>query len=102
MTTVVGSPSGHRAAHDHVRARERDRLLEAVHEPRHQHHDIETDQGDAGRLLVPVPVVLRDLDVRHLRLHRRQRRAVPRQPVQVNAIVTYMTFVCFSNLRATW
>ena len=51
---VVG---GHcdRAADDHVGPRARRRLHQAVHEPRHQHHDQEAGETEAGRLLVHLP-----------------------------------------------
>ena len=70
------------AADDDVDARATHRLLEAVHESRHQHHDQEAGEAEAGRLLVHGPALVRDLAVRDPRLRRRQRRAVRRQPLQ--------------------
>ncbi len=59
-----------------------DRFLQALHESGHLHHDQKASEVQTGRLLLPGPAGLRDLDVHRVRLHRRERGALPGQPLQ--------------------
>ena len=43
---------------------------------------VETGQGYSGRIFIHESAVVRDLDVRHICLHRRQCRIVPGESVQ--------------------
>lgn len=43
---------------------------------------LETGEGHSGCVLVYESSILRDLDVRHICVHRRQRRPVPGQSLQ--------------------
>ena len=71
-----GGRPGVGAAHHHLGSRASGRLQQAFHESRYQHHVQEAREGRAGRRVLHEAAVLRDLDVRHLRVHRRQRRPV--------------------------
>ena len=76
-----GGHSG-RPTDDLIDARAGDRLQQALHEPRHQHHDQETREAEARSVLVHGAALLPDLDLHRLLLSRRQSRPLPRQPVQ--------------------
>jgi len=58
------------------------RLQQAVYAARHQYHDQEAGEAEAGSLLVHGPAGSADLAVHRAVVRRRELRAVPRQPVQ--------------------
>jgi len=80
--------SGHcdRSVDDHVDARARDRLQQTVHAARHQHHDQEAGEAEAGRLLVHGPARRAGLAVNHVLVPGGQLRPVSRQPVQLQGV----------------
>ncbi len=52
VVSLAGGGSRPGPAHHLLDARARHRLLQAVHEPRHLHHDQEAGEAEAGRLLL--------------------------------------------------
>ena len=79
---VLGSRCSDRAADDLVAERTHRRLQQAVHAARHQHHDQEAGEAEAGRLLVHGPARPAHLAVYRAVVRRRQLRAVHREPLQ--------------------
>ena len=81
---AVCADGGHRrgAVDDHVGARASDRLQQAVHAARHQHHDQEAGETEARRLLVHGPAPLLHLAVHRPLVPRRQPGDVLGRPVQ--------------------
>ena len=80
--SAAGGGRGGGAADDLVDARARHRLQQAFHGSRHQHHDQEAGETEAGSLLVHGPARLLHLDLYRAVVRRRQSRPVPRQPLQ--------------------
>jgi len=70
------------AVDDHVRSRTRHRLQQAVHESRHQHHDQEAGEAEAGRFLVHGSAALSHLVLHRAVVRRRQPGVVHRRSVQ--------------------
>ena len=82
LLPFVGSRPGHRPTDHQLDPWTCDWLFQALHAAWHQYYDQEAREAEARCLLVHGPLVLWDLDVHHIRLHRRQHRPVPRQPLQ--------------------
>lgn len=68
---------GGRPSDYHSGTRAGDRLHQTLHVSGNLYHDQETHQVQTGRLLLPRPAGLRDLDVHRLCLHRSERGALP-------------------------
>ena len=82
VCTVSGGRPGHCPADHYLLPRKSHRLLQALHAGRYQYYDQEARETETGRVLVHGPVIVRDLDVYYIRVHRCQHRTFPGQPLQ--------------------
>jgi len=84
MTNLCRAEGGHcdSTIDDNVSARASNRLQQAVHAARHQHHDQEAGKAEAGRLLVHGPSPLLHLAVYRAVVPRRQSGDVRRRSDQ--------------------
>jgi len=86
MYIHTGGRHGDCAADDFVDARTRHRLQQTVHAARHQHHDQEAGEAEAGCVLVHGPARREGLAVDHVLVLGGQLCPVPRQSVQLQRV----------------
>ena len=78
----VASRCGRGPFNNHFGPGRGDRLLQAIYESGNLHHDKKAPEVQARGVLLPGSFGLWDLDVHRLRLHWRERRPLPGQPLQ--------------------